>query len=218
MSDIKLILGDCLEIMRGMPDASVDAVITDPPFNAGKDFDNDDLTDLDFRVFCNRFALELYRLNPQNILVEVGKGDKIMRQELERYFEFKYSICLNYTNSMRNGAVGYSNWGLVLWFTNGGRVHKRYKDRIDSALHNTKNEFEHPSPKEVTHYAHLVRMFTPEGGTILDPFAGSGTTLLAAIETGRNAIGIEINPQYFEIAQRRIAEAQAQMTLNLVTA
>ena len=211
---VDLRLGDCLEIMRDMPDASVDAVITDPPFNAGKDFDNDDLTDLDFRVFCNRFALELYRLNPQNILVEVGKGDKIMRQELERYFEFKYSICLNYTNSMRNGAVGYSNWGLVLWFTNGGRVHKRYKDRIDSALHNTKNEFEHPRPKEVTHYAHLVRMFTPEGGTILDPFAGSGTTLLAAIETGRNAIGIEINPQYFEIAQRRIAEAQAQMTLS----
>ena len=61
----------------------------------------------------------------------------------------------------------------------------------------------------------LIELLTNEGDIILDPFAGSASTLIAAIETGRDAIGIEINPQYFEIAQRRIAEAQAQLTLAL---
>jgi len=184
------------------------SVITDPPFNAGKEFENDDLPELEFRAFCNRFALELYRLKPKNILVEVGKDEKIMRQELERYFEFEYSIALNYTNSMRNGKVGYSNWGLVLWFSNGGKVIERYKDRLDSALHDTTKMFEHPSPKEVTHYQNLVRMFTPENETVLDPFMGSGTTGIACIQTGRKFIGIEKSTKYFEIAKRRIESAQ----------
>lgn len=204
---IDLHLGDCFSILGGMAPGSVYSVVTDPPFNAGKDFANDNLSPLDFRAFCNRFALELYRLKPVNILVEVGKNDQIMRQELERYFDFRYSICLNYTNSMRNGSIGYANWGLVLWF--GGKLHKRYKDRLDSAVHNTKNEFTHPSPKEVTHYAHLVRMFTPPGQTVLDPFMGSGTTGLAAVEHGCNFIGIETNPDYYAIAERRLMQKAA---------
>jgi len=209
----KLIHGDCLEVMPTLESGSVDAVITDPPFNAGKEFENDDLPELDFRAFCNHFALVLYRLKPKNLLIEVGKGDKIMRQELERYFKFEYSIALNYTNSMRNGKVGYSNFGLVLWFTNGGKLATRYKDRIDSALHNTMDEFNHPSPKEITHYQHLIKMFSKESETILDPFMGSGTTGVACMRTGRNFIGIEINAEYFAIAQQRCLEATYQPSL-----
>lgn len=53
----------------------------------------------------------------------------------------------------------------------------------------------------------------PEGVTILDPFMGSGTTGVAAIARGYNFIGIESDPTYFEIAKRRIAEAQVQLRL-----
>jgi len=169
---ITIYCGDCLEVLPSFEPESIGAVITDPPFNAGKDFDNDNLTPIDFRVFCNRFSLALYQLQPLNILVEVGKDDVIMRQELERYFRFEYSISLNYTNSMRNGKVGYANWGLVLWFSNGGKVYNRYKDRLDSALHSTKGEFEHPSPKEVIHYSQLVRMFRPTRFTSFRPIYG----------------------------------------------
>jgi site-specific DNA-methyltransferase (adenine-specific) len=59
----------------------------------------------------------------------------------------------------------------------------------------------------------LVEKFTNEGDTILDPFMGSGTTGVACVQTGRNFIGIEIEPKYFEIAEKRIAEAQLQMRL-----
>jgi DNA modification methylase len=53
----------------------------------------------------------------------------------------------------------------------------------------------------------------PEGGTVLDPFAGSGTTLAVAAELGRNGIGCELNPEYIELAEQRIAQSKAKMPL-----
>jgi DNA modification methylase len=53
----------------------------------------------------------------------------------------------------------------------------------------------------------------PEGGVTLDPFIGAGTTPKVAIKLGRNFVGIELNPEYREIAHRRIAEVQAVMNL-----
>lgn len=203
MGENKIIQGDCLEVMSQLKD--IDIVITDPPFNVGKDFENDNLSDLDWKCFCNKFALALYKLKPKNILVEVSKKDVVMRQELERYFPYRYSIILNYTNSMRNGVVGYANYGLILWFGNGKCV-ERYKDRIDSSLTNTKKQFTHPSPKEITHYKRLVQMFSEKTDTILDPFAGSGTTLVACKELGRSFVGIEINPEYCKIAEQRLSQ------------
>ena len=84
--------GDGITHTESLESGSVYSVISDPPFNAGKDFENDNLPELDFRAFCNRFVLAVYRLRPVNILIEVGKDDVIMRQEFERYFKFEYSI------------------------------------------------------------------------------------------------------------------------------
>ena len=71
----------------------------------------------------------------------------------------------------------------------------------------------HPTQKPVALYEYLIRTYTNEGDTVLDFCMGSGTTGCAAIKTGRNFIGIEREPKYFEIAQRRIAEAQQQMIM-----
>ena len=56
-------------------------------------------------------------------------------------------------------------------------------------------------------------MMAPPEGTILDPFMGSGTTGVACVQTGRNFIGIEIDADYYAIAEKRIAEAQMQPAL-----
>lgn len=58
-----------------------------------------------------------------------------------------------------------------------------------------------------------IKAGCPEGGTVLDPFAGSGTTLAVAAELGRNAIGCELNPDYIALAERRILEARQSVAL-----
>ena len=58
-----------------------------------------------------------------------------------------------------------------------------------------------------------IKAGSPEGGTVLDPFAGSGTTLAVAAELGRNAIGCELNPEYIALAERRIKDARSSVAL-----
>ncbi len=69
----------------------------------------------------------------------------------------------------------------------------------------------HPAPFPVTFASHLIRSFCPAGANVLDPFAGSGSTLVAAAQLGRKAIGIELSENYCEIAARRIEEASANL-------
>jgi site-specific DNA-methyltransferase (adenine-specific) len=71
----------------------------------------------------------------------------------------------------------------------------------------------HPTQKPISIHKDWVLNSCPVGGTVLDPFMGSGTTGVACVQTGRNFIGIEIDEGYFKIAEKRIAEAQQQMRL-----
>jgi site-specific DNA-methyltransferase (adenine-specific) len=58
--------------------------------------------------------------------------------------------------------------------------------------------------------SYLIKLITPPGGVVLDPFMGSGSTGIAARENGFEFIGIEREPEYFEIAERRIESAVSQ--------
>jgi site-specific DNA-methyltransferase (adenine-specific) len=71
----------------------------------------------------------------------------------------------------------------------------------------------HPTVKPIDLMAYLCRLVTPPGGTVLDPFMGSGTTIKAAFSEGFNAIGIERDPAYFEMAQHRMDGAQMGLSL-----
>lgn len=71
----------------------------------------------------------------------------------------------------------------------------------------------HATQKPVALYEYLIRTYTNEGDTVLDITMGSGTTGVACVNTGRNFIGIEKEQSYFEIAQKRIHDAQQQMRL-----
>ena len=62
----------------------------------------------------------------------------------------------------------------------------------------------YPTQKPVSLISEFVQLFTQSGDTILDPFAGAGTTLLVADRLGRNAIGIELNPEYAQMARDRV--------------
>ena len=71
----------------------------------------------------------------------------------------------------------------------------------------------HPTQKPAALYEYLIKTYTNEGDTVLDFCMGSGTTGVACVRTNRNFIGIEKEPEYFAIAERRIAEAQQQMVM-----
>ncbi|GAH62591.1 unnamed protein product, partial [marine sediment metagenome] len=62
----------------------------------------------------------------------------------------------------------------------------------------------HPTQKPISVVRKFIKYWSNEGNIILDPFLGSGTTAVTCIETDRNFIGIEINPEYCEIAEKRI--------------
>ena len=67
----------------------------------------------------------------------------------------------------------------------------------------------HPTVKPVKLMQYLVRLITPKGGTILDPFMGSGTTGIACIEEGFSFVGVEKSEEYFKIAESRIQDKKA---------
>lgn len=69
----------------------------------------------------------------------------------------------------------------------------------------------HPAPYPVAFAERLVRMFSFVGDTVLDPFMGSGTTNVAAARWGRNSIGVELDPSYYEMAQKRIREFEGDL-------
>lgn len=69
---------------------------------------------------------------------------------------------------------------------------------------------EHPCPRKLKHVKYLVHIWTDPDDTVIDPFCGSGTTLIAALELGRKAIGIEIEPRWGKLAQERLVAWHAQ--------
>jgi site-specific DNA-methyltransferase (adenine-specific) len=89
---------------------------------------------------------------------------------------------------------------------NPGSIQRFNTDRLSS---------DHPTQKPVALYEYLIQTYTNPGDTVLDFCMGSGTTGVACVKLGRNFIGIEKEPKYYEIAERRIKEAQQQMVMEL---
>lgn len=91
--------------------------------------------------------------------------------------------------------------------------------RRDVSMKGKTGTREHPTEKPVGIMKWCMeRAKVPEGATVLDPYAGSGTTLIAALETGRKAIGIEIDERWVEVARRRLERWHAQGRLDFGTA
>jgi len=90
---------------------------------------------------------------------------------------------------------------------------KTWQRSIWSDLPGASTRDGHPAPYPVELADRLIKLFSFAGDTVLDPFAGTGSTSQAAIMAGRNSIANEIEPAYFEIARQRIAKAARQPRL-----
>ena len=95
------------------------------------------------------------------------------------------------------GADNYQKWFRQIW----------------SDLPGTSNR-NHPAPYPAEFAERLVRMFSFVGDTVLDPFMGTGTTSIACARWGRNSVGIELDPKYFDLARRAVAEHGADLYIS----
>jgi len=190
---------------------SIDLVLTDPPYNAGREYANDNLSDVEYLDFTNQYLSESKRLlkDEGNLVVIIGvKYQKPLTMWLFNNMNYCWEFCWWKSNGMLNGKATFSNFEKVLWFSKTGGTYYRqkpeYTDVWNIPIRPQTNDFGHPTPKDIRGINRIMRLLSKEGDTILDPFMGSGTTGVACQELGRNFIGIEINEKYFEIAKRRI--------------
>ena len=206
---IELHHGDCLDIMPTLQ-GTVDAVITDPPY--GIALENH-----------GQFAWATDQ-------VVTGDHSQELGQIILDWAE-NNDLCTATFASPRLPWPG--NWrSLLVWdkgpaVGGGGDIKTCWKatwELIQIARNNPLNGNRdgsvikvhigpnayhyHPSQKPVRLLEYLIRKLTQPGDTILDPFMGSGTTGVACVRTGRHFIGIEKEREYFDVAERRIAQAQ----------
>ena len=200
---VTLYQGDCLEIMKSIPDKSVDAVITDPPY--GVDYRNNEWD----KNIPN--WIETAKLKSEYVIFTTAIAT------MWQYPPADWVGCWhNIAGASRSKLGGLNHWTPLMFY---GKP-KFQVDTFETSFGKTVHEnmgIDHPSPKPLSLMKWIIENSTSENDTILDPFMGSGTTGVVCVQTGRNFIGIEIDPGYFKIAEKRIHDAEMQMRLPIWT-
>ena len=184
--------GDCREIM---PLVRADVLVTDPPYGIRKaDWDDELPLDL-LEIAAHRTAAAAIMPGVWNI----GRMPEILGPQ-----GYVWTLSAYLSNGMTRGAVGFGNWIPCLLYARPGQsLHQKDGD-ARSFIVGTEDKPNHPSPKPLRVMTWIVSRMPP--GVVLDPFLGSGTTLLAAKMLGRKAIGIEIDEVHCEEAARRCSQ------------
>jgi DNA modification methylase len=199
---IRLILGDCLEILPTLEAGSVDAVVTDPPYP------EDDRFESSFELVHGMAVASFDACAEKALLFSdcFRPGLPTWIESLKPW-EYYDLICGFVVNSMANCAFGVDRFCPAVVARKGGcTARERYTNVIQITRTAKQPKHKHPSMKNLALLTSYVRMAAKASMLICDPFTGSGTTGVACIRTGRRFIGIEINPEYYEIAKRRCIE------------
>lgn len=189
-----LYLGDCREILPTLE--RVDAVITDPPYGIG----------IAANPVRQKYEKQDWDNAPpanEDILEAIGKGDVAIVWG-GNYFGLPPSQCFLVWDKCQPENFSLSMCEMA--WTNIRKPAKSFRLSV------TGYSKEHPTQKPDALMAWCIK-HAGEPQSILDPYMGSGTTGVAAVQMGRQFIGIEREPAYFEIACRRIEDAQRQLSL-----
>lgn len=239
----RIIHGDCLDVLRALPAASVDAVVTDPPYSSGGAFRGDRMNDTRSKYVQAGTMLERPEFNGDNRDQRAyGYWCALWLSECWRVAKPGAPILMftdwrqlpTTTDTLQAG--GWTWRGIAVWDkTEGARpAYGRFRNQCEYIVWGSKGPMRHndgspclPGVYRLTvkrddkhHIAgkptdlmrQLLRIVRP-GGTVLDPFAGSATTCVAAALEGLEYIGIEQNPDYIEVAERRLATVQRPLLM-----
>ena len=219
MTPNTLINGDALTVLRQMEAESVNFIITDPPY--GVDFQSGRVEKARRKdKIANDKAPFIWWLYDAFRVLTVGGGLLCFsRWDVQQVFIDAMKI------------AGFSVKSVIVWdrVVHGmGDLKSTFAPRYDTCIFAVKGSYafpngrpadviqcqringadlRHPKEKPLDLMRRLIEATTKPNDLILDPFAGSGTTLVAALQSGRRYIGVELSPQHHETAQRRLYEA-----------
>lgn len=239
---IKLIRGDCLEIMKNIPDGKIDMILCDLPYGTTAcKWDNvipfEPLWEQYERVIKDNGAIVLTATQPFASALIMSKLDwykhewiwdkvrpsgfqvanykPMQRHEHVLVFSKKgkrvnYFPIMELRNKPVTGKVYGRSDSSPLAHSDGRK--RTYINKYPQSIlkYNKPSKSLHPTQKPVALLEYLIKTYTNEGDLVLDNCMGSGSTGVAAINTNRKFIGIELEQNYFDIAKNRIIEAIKQ--------
>lgn len=204
----KIVQGDCIEIMGGIPAGSVDFILTDPPYlvrykdRTGRSLPNDGNTD-----WLEPAAAQMFRVLKDNSLCVSFYGwtqtDRFMSAWRAAGFRIAGHIVFRKCYASKSRFVSYTHESAYLLAKGRPALPDNPPaDVIDWVYSGNRL---HPTQKPIAILKPLIEAFCPQGGLVLDPFCGSGSTLVAARAVGRCYAGIELDSGYFHAASDRLA-------------
>lgn len=244
--DIQLYNGDCLELMKNIPDTSVDLVLCDLPYKEtgnkwDKSFPLADVCKEYERIIKKdgaivltgtfRFGVQLFNLMPHlykyDWVWEKDNGTNAPNVNLQpfRIHENIYVFGKGRVTNGKRTPMKYfpQKTDGEPYCQKSGRMSENWKGGLGTVITDNKDGKRHPktiqkfcrdkgglhpTQKPVALLEYLIKTYTNENDVVLDNCMGSGSTGVACINTSRNFIGIELDKGYFDIAEKRINEAQ----------
>ncbi len=207
----RFILGDCTQVMSTFPAAAVDLIVTDPPYlvgftdRSGRSIANDQ-TDEWLAPACR----EMFRvLKPNSLMVSFygwNRADTFMTAWKAAGFRVVGHMVFTKTYASKSAYVGYKHECAYLLAK--GRPALPANPLADVQPWKYTGNRDHPTQKPVSCLQPMIESFSRPGAIVLDPFAGSGSTCVAAALCDRRYIGIELLPEYHAAGVRRLTEIQ----------
>lgn len=210
----RFILGNCVQIMSTFPDRAVDFVLTDPPYLVGfRDRSGrtiaGDITDEWLQPACD----EMFRvLKNDSLMVSFygwNRADRFISAWKASGFSIVGHFVFAKTYTSKSAYVSYRHECAYILAKGRPRLPKNPLPDVQSWKYSGNRH--HPTEKPVTSLQPIIESFTRPGAIVLDPFAGSASTCVAAELAGRRWIGIELLEQYHRAGKQRLAEVQRAM-------
>lgn len=207
IGDCRLIQGDCLEVMPAL--GRFDALITDPPYGIGEGGDKNRSRGVMASV--GDYKSEKWDSETNQAAIDFARG--LSRWQIVfggNYYRLPETSCWLVWDK-QNGANDFADCELA--WTNLPKAVRRIYWRWHGMIRKGSDVRQHPTQKPVGVMSWCIEHLPADAETILDPFMGSGTTGVACVKLGRKFTGIELDPDYFDIAVERITKAYEQPDL-----
>ncbi len=212
----KIIYGNSLELIKKLPNESIDLILTDPPYGIKKE-----------GIKNSAYLKTFYSILPECFRVLKKEGffitffsTKLLPEIFKKNpFSYYWQFILNCPLGSVRSPIGFSKYMSCFIFKKGNpKIIKWNKDIFNDtpskSIEPDEGFINHPSPKPKSFIIELLKMFSNEENIILDPFLGSGSTAIACHLSNRNFIGFDIEESYCNLARERLKKIKVQKFLS----